>query len=184
MLELYTVPLSSPGQPAKVNPPLVTGGKVTSSYEFSADSSFIVYEAMQDAPARTDLYRVDVATPGVATKLNAALIADGNVGGFHFRPDGKGVGYMANQDNVAVYELYQVDFLTPGAVTKLNAPTTQTGTFSFRYSADNSEVVYVADQDSEAAELFRVDLAVPGVSKKVNGTLVAGGEVWDYALAQ
>jgi Tol biopolymer transport system component len=184
VLELYTVALNAPGQSVKVNPPLVAGGKVTSGYDFSPDSSFIVYAAEQDVAGRIDLYRVDVAAPGIASKLNAPLTMGGNVVGFHLTPDGKAVGYTANQEDVGVYEIYQADFMAPGAATKLSAPMAFNGVYSFRYSADGAEVIYVAAQSSAAAEIFRVDLAVPGTSAKVSGTLVAGGEVWDYGLVQ
>jgi hypothetical protein len=58
------------------------------------------------------------------------------------------------------------------------------GAYRVRYSADGSSVVYMADQDSEMSEIYRVDLSAPAISKKLNGTLVAGGEVWDFDLAQ
>jgi len=184
VLELFTTPLASPGQSAKVNPPLVAGGKVTSGYDFGPDSSYIVYAAQQDAPTRTDLYRVEFATLGVATKLNTSMVVGGNVVGFHVSPDGKAAGYIANQEDAATYEVYQADFLTPGAVTKLSAPMKATGAFSFRYASDGKQIVYVADQESDAAELFNVDLAAPGAAVKLNGTLTAGGEVFDYAVVQ
>ena len=44
--------------------------------------------------------------------------------------------------------------------------------------------VYLADQDSDVSELYRIDVAAPGASTKLNGALVAGGEVWDYELAK
>ena len=70
---------------------------------------------------RTDLYRVDVAAPGMATKINADLVADGNVVGFHIREDGTHVGYVANQDDAEVYELYETNLAAPGTATKLSA---------------------------------------------------------------
>jgi Tol biopolymer transport system component len=181
-MELYTVPLTSPGQSTKVNPPLVSGGKVTSGYDFGPDSSYIVYAAAQESATRIDLYRADIATLGSATKLNASLPAGGNVVGFHVSPDGAHVGYTANQDTAEVYEIYQATFATPGAVQKMSAPMKETGVFTFRYSADGGQIVYLADQESDAAEIFRVDVANLGVATKLNGSLVTGGEVWDYAF--
>ena len=68
--------------------------------------------------------------------------------------------------------------------TKLSAPQAFDGVFAFHYAASGSEVIYVAAQNSDVAEVYRVDLATPRVSTKASGTLVAGGEVWDYGLAQ
>ncbi|HEV7714526.1 MAG TPA: hypothetical protein VGO53_02955, partial [Steroidobacteraceae bacterium] len=183
-LELYTVALNAPGQSVKVNPPLVAGGKVMSNYEFGLDSSFIVYTARQDSATREDLYRVEVAAPGAATKLNAPLTTNGNVVVFELSPDGKKVGYMANQEDVGKHELYETDFTAPGAATKLSAPQAFDGVYAFHYAASGDEVVYVAAQNSDVAEIYRVDLATPAVSTKASGTLIVGGEVWDYALAE
>jgi len=181
-MELYTVPLTSPGLSTKVNPPLVSGGKVTSGYDFGSDSSYIVYAAAQDSATRIDLYRADIATLGSATKLNAELPAGGNVVGFHVSPDGAHVGYTANQDAAEVYEIYQATFATPGTIQKMSAPMKMTGVFTFRYSTDGGQIVYLADQDSDASEIYRVDVANLGVATKLNGALVTGGEVWDYAF--
>ena len=47
---------------------LATGGDVKAGYEFSADSSFLLYLADQEVDERVELFRVDLAAPGVATK--------------------------------------------------------------------------------------------------------------------
>ncbi len=44
-------------------------------------------------------------------------------------------------------------------------------------------MTYLADQDSDASEVYRVDVATPGASTRLSGALVAGGEVWDFTLA-
>jgi hypothetical protein len=182
-LELYTTALTAPGQSVKLNPPLVAGGEVTSGYDFGADSAFMVYAAKQEAPDRTDLYRVDIGSPGVAARLNAPLVAGGNVVGHRLRVSDTHVGYVANQDDANVYELYEVSLQAPGVATKLSAAMQGSGVFNFRYTEEDAGVVYLADQDSDSSELYRVDLAAPGSSTKLNGALVAGGEVWDYELA-
>lgn len=183
-LELYTVPFASPGQSVKMNPPLVSGGAVTAGYEFSPSGSYLVYAAKQEVSTRVDLFRVDVALPGVSQKINASLTSGGNVVSFRIRPDGEQVSYVANQENADKYELYAANFATPGAVTKLSAPQAAGGLFTFEYSGDGTQVTYLADQDSEESEIYRVDIASPGLSTQLNGTLVTGGEVWDFTLAQ
>jgi len=167
-----------------VNPPLVSGGKVTTGYEFSPDSTFMVYAANQESATRTDLYRADIATPGSATKLNASLVAGGNVVSFKFSPDGARVGYIANQEDAAVFDLYEVNLLTPGTAPKISTATKEAGLWFFEYSVDGKQVTYLSDQDGDASEVYRVELTAPGVSSKLSGALVAGGEVWDFALAE
>jgi Tol biopolymer transport system component len=183
-LELYTVAFGTPGQSVKMNPPLVSGGEVTPGYEFSPDSSYLVYAAKQEVAARVDLFRVDVALPGVSQKINAALTSGGNVTGFRIRPDGEQVSYIANQEDADTYELFAASFATPGVVTKLSSPQAGGGLFTFEYSGDGSQVTYLADQEGEESEIYRVDIASPGISSQLNGALVTGGEVWDFNLAK
>jgi Tol biopolymer transport system component len=183
-MELFTATFSAAGQSVKLNPPLVTDGAVTPGYEFGPDSSYLVYAAKQEVSTRVDLFRVDVALPGIAQKVNASLTSGGNVVSFRIRPDGEQLSYVANQENVDKYELYAANFATPGAVTKLSAPQGAGGLFTFEYSADGTQVTYLADQDTEESELYRVDVASPGLSTQLNGTLVTGGEVWDFTLAK
>jgi Tol biopolymer transport system component len=189
--ELFLVSLASPGAPQKLNPTLVEGGNVGASYDFSPDDSFIVYEAEQDVADRNELYRVDLATPGVATKLNAPIVAGGmwfgqewyhGVDIFHIRPDGQHVAYSANQDSSDVWELYDVDLATPGTATKLNPAMAGQGLWDFRYSADGGQIVYRAAQDSEFLDLFGLETATPGAASKLNGALATGWDVWDFAI--
>jgi len=182
VIELFTVTLAAPAQSVKLNPTLVAGGEVSASYDFSADSSYVVYGAGQEVADRNELYRVNIATPGVATKLNGSLASGGNVGLFDLRPDGSKIAYLAAQDNAQVWEIYEVDMTAPGVSTKVSAPMNAAGAFWFEYTEDFSHMVYLADQDSDAAELFDVSLAQPRTSLKLNSALVAGGEVWEYEV--
>lgn len=56
-----------------------------------------------------------------ATKLNAPLVTDGNVGLVRISPDNRTVVYRADQDTNNKTELYSVP-IGGGTVTKLNAP--------------------------------------------------------------
>jgi Tol biopolymer transport system component len=193
--ELFLVSLASPGTSQKLNPTLVEGGNVGASYDFSPDDSFVVYEAEQEVADRNELYRVDLAAPGVATKLNAPIVAAGTFYGegadqewyhgvdmFHIRPDGQHVAYSANQDSSNVWELYDVDLASPGTATKLNPAMAGEGLWDFRYSADGARIVYMAAQHNEFYDLFGLEPGTPGVASKLNGTLATGGDVWDFAI--
>lgn len=90
------------------------------------------------------------------------------------------VVYLADQDDDGVFELY---LASSGA--KLNGPLTAGGNVtSFTLTPDKSSVVYRADQTTdEVFELYRVNVATPGVSQKLNGTLIPpGGDVMSFSI--
>ncbi len=180
--ELFTVALASPGTSTKLSPALVPGGNVHAGYQFSADSSFMLYLADQQVDERIELFRVDIAAPGVTTKMNGTLVTDGDVWDFKFRPDGTHAAYIATQDDFTVYELYEVAFATPAASTKLSAPMTGGGLWQFEYSDDSASATYSAEQDSTAPELYRVGVASPGSATKLNSPIAAGGGVWAFIV--
>ena len=78
--ELYSVALSAPGASTKLSPALVAGGNVHAGYQFSADSSFVLYLADQQVDERIELFRVDIAAPAVATKMNGSLVPTATCG--------------------------------------------------------------------------------------------------------
>jgi WD40 repeat protein len=180
--ELFTVEVSSPGAATKLSPALVSGGDVKAAYQFSADSTFMLYLADQEVDERVELFRVDIAAPGVATKMSDALVADGDVWDFKFRPDGTHAAYIATQDDFTVYELYEVAFATPTASTKLSAPMAGAGLWQFEYADDSASATYSAEQDSTAPELYRVGVATPGTATKLNGPIATGGGVWAFIV--
>ena len=171
--ELFTVALASPGASTKLSPALVSGGNVHAGYQFSADSSFMLYLADQQVDERIELFRVDIAAPGVTTKMNGTLVTDGDVWDFKFRPDGTHAAYIATQDDFTVYELYEVAFATPAASTKLSAPMTGGGLWQFEYAEDSASATYSAEQDSTEPELYRVGVASPGSATKLNSPIAS-----------
>jgi hypothetical protein len=182
VVELFTVALNAPAVSTKINPPLVAGGRVTTLYEFGPQSDFIVYVAEQDTAGRPELYRAELSMPGVATKLSAPMASGGGVVGFDLRPDGARISYSANQETAGVYELYEVDFASAGVATKLSAPMSASGVMWFEYTHAGDRMIYTADQESAAAELYRVEIAAPTIAAKMNGALVTGGEVSDFMI--
>ena len=180
--ELFTVALTAPGQSTKLSPTLVSGGNVHAGFQFAADSSFLLYLADQEVDERIELFRVDIAAPGVTTKMNDSLVTDGDVWDFKFRPDGTHAAYIATQDDFSIYELYEVAFATPAASTKLSAPMTGGGLWQFEYADDSESATYSAEQDSTAPELYRVGVASPGTATKLNSPIAAGGGVWAFIV--
>jgi Tol biopolymer transport system component len=107
-------------------------------YKFSPDGATIVYIADQDVNMAHDLYAVDVTDPGVSTKLNPPLVADGDLCTFDFSPDS-----------------------TKGVSVKINGTLPAGGDVSvFAINPDGLQLTYAADQDTEGvADLYNVDLS-------------------------
>lgn len=192
---LYRVPFATPGRSTKLN------GSVTDRFidrfAIRPDSSGVVYEANTDSPRNardgTELYLVPFATPGVSTKLNGPLVTGGSVQtlfaqSFAIAPDNSSIVYIADETANGVIDLYRVPFSTPGVSTKLNGPLVAGGfvspsTGDFGITPDSSSVLYIASQTSAGvSELYRVLFATPGVSSKLNGPLVAGGQVENFIV--
>jgi Tol biopolymer transport system component len=184
-LELYLVELAVPGVSMKANPPLVADGDVQAeTFRFGPDSDFIMYRADQDVDGDNELYRVELATPGVSVKINEQLPPDGDVSFFRINPDGLQLIYAADQDTEGVAELYNVDLSTPGVATKLNPERNGTEILQIELNETGTEAFYLADQDTPSkGELYRVDLASAGVATTINGALPTNGSLFDFAVS-
>jgi Tol biopolymer transport system component len=190
VIELFLVELAMPGVSTRLNSPLVAGGRVT-NYEFSPGGDFIVYRADQNTDDAYELYRVDISAPAVSTKINAPLVAGGSVAlpvivgrpSFAISEDGLRVVYVADQELDQQFSLYSVELAAPGSASRLNPPVTGRGVDQFEFSEDGTAVVYQALQTSGTPRLFRADILAPGTSTALNGTIVPGGSVSDFATS-
>ncbi|BCA53263.1 hypothetical protein W02_04030 [Nitrospira sp. KM1] len=179
MFELYLV-----GSLIKLNPPLPTGQSVV-DFAITPDRSAVVYRANQDTADAIELYRVEFAQPGVSKKLNPMLPLGGDVNAFQIAADSSSVIYVADQAADEVHELYRVSFAAPGISTKLNGPLAPGGNvfFGFSITPDNASVVYSAAQDTaNTVELYRVFLATPELSTKLNGLLPTDADVSSLSI--
>ena len=171
--------LVQPNGPVRLNPSLVAGGDV---YDFalSPDGKFVIYVADQDIDTRYELYRINLDAPGVAIKLNPALSANRDVMDFALSPDGAKVVYRSDSAIENIFELYLVDLANPGTSVKFSGALTPAGSVlsGYKFSPDGARVAYRADQDVlDRTELYSVPIASPGVSVKLNATLVQEGDV-------
>lgn len=179
--ELYRVSFTAPGISARLNGPLAPGGNVFFGFAITPDDAAVVYPAAEESPAAVELYRVPFATPGLSTKLNATLPSDADVSLVSIIPNNSGVVYTVSQyvptspGSQFVYltsELYVVAFSAPGISTKLSAPLVPFAIsyiLSFQVTPDSSSVVYAtADNNGDRRQLFRVQLANPGTTIKLN----------------
>ena len=178
--ELYLADTGAPGVATRLNSALVAGGNVT-DFVVSADNSQVLYRADQDTDDVFELYLVAIAAPGSSTRINGLLVNGGDVGAeFMFSPDATQVVYKADEDVNGVYELFLVNIASPGFAANLSGPMAGGGNVlgTFQFTPDGSRVVYLADEVTNGVnELFMVDISVPGVSTRVNGPLVGGGDV-------
>jgi hypothetical protein len=176
VLELYSVP-DSGGAATKLNGPMVAGGNITNAF---IGNTRVAYLADQDVNDVFEVYSV-APTGGGATKLNPALVANGDVAQISI-PDvaEQTVFYRADQDTDEVFELYSVP-ATGGASTKLNPTLALNGDVT-NYASTSAgslpaRALYFADQDTDAVvELYGVPVP-SGAATKINGPLVAGGNL-------
>ncbi|MEM6455285.1 MAG: hypothetical protein AAF772_09355 [Acidobacteriota bacterium] len=234
--ELYAAPLAG-GPSVKLNDPLPSGGRLrtgSDEYQITPDSTRVVYLGEQITDNVIELFSVPI-TGGVATRLNADLPGNADVGEFLLTLDGTRVIYRAEQETDNVFELYSVPVtggtpvklsppLPPGgdvlrfdvsptgdrvafngdietngirdlfsapvdggaAAVKLNGSLAGSGILGsddFAFTPDGQWVVYRTDQDTDGSnELYWVR-ATGGISTKVNGPLVDGGDVRTFWMA-
>jgi Tol biopolymer transport system component len=124
VFELYRVDVTTPGTSEKINGALTAGGDIptanrTPAFRISPDSSTVTYIADQDTDNRSELYAVDLATPGTSQKLNPPVQSFG-IAQIDMTVDGSQVVYHALQDSATVPELYRVALASPGTSTKIN----------------------------------------------------------------
>jgi Tol biopolymer transport system component len=200
-LELFSVPVDGSQAPVRLNGPfmVVNGGIHTIAlYDerivaISPDSSRVAFVASMDvSAAQADVYSAPLDGSAPAIKLNPTLglIGDKSVSiTAHVRisADSARVVYQADQDTGDVMELYSAPMDGSGPAVKLNGTLVAAGdvvTDAFAISSDSTRVVYLADQDTDLVnELYSSLLDGSGGMVKLNGSLVAGGEVFrEFAI--
>jgi hypothetical protein len=145
-----------------------------------------VYRADQDEDNLRELYRVDIATPGISEKIISPLpeyspCVTGDVFSFIIRDDDQEIAYRADQETNEIIELYEVDVDNPGVSTKVNPAIAGNDVFPFQYSAEGSRFLYVADEGAAGGtELYLVETASLGTSTRISSALVNGGDVIDF----
>lgn len=116
--------------------------------KISPDNKYVVYRANQDDPSANELYSVRI-TGGVPVRLNADLVAGGNVNvDFKISADSKWVIYRADQDVEDSFKLYSVP-ITGGTPEQLSVDPLSNnyeGVSDFLISADSQRVVYRSNE--------------------------------------
>lgn len=170
----------------RLSAPLATDVDVEAGFVVSADGGHVLYRTTDTDVGVTELWQVAVANPGVARKVNGALVAGGNVSRvFALSADGGRAAYVADQDTDGLDEAYAVDLTTatPGPSVKLNPPTTD-AVWDLRLSRDGGRVVYRAYEGlTGRTQLNLVEVAAPGTATPITYADGAEGQVESYQLS-
>ncbi len=164
--DLFGVPIDG-GSPVRLGESVILQDHLLQpDLGFSSDSSRLVYRS-RSSDGKTELYSAAIATADTV-KLNSTLVAGGNVTEYTISDDGRKVVYRADQDQDNVFELYAVP-ATGGRPEKLNGPLVPGGSvsaneepdyepyapsFGFAITADNTHVVYLADEGVRQLGLY------------------------------
>ena len=154
------------------------------SFALTPDATAVVYIADQDQDDVFELYRVNLASPGVSTKLNGSLVVGGDVVEFAVTPDNTAIVYRADQTLDDVFELFRTVF-AGGGNSKLNPPYgVAQDVDAFVVLPNSTGVIYRADQNTDGvSELYRVLFATaPVTDRLVNPPLVVGQNVEVFAV--
>src|SRR5262249_7108490 len=92
-IDLYSAPLDGSASAARVHPPLVSGGDVT-SFLVSPDGSFVLLLADGLVDERFELFRAPSDGSGGAFRLNAPLAPGEDVGRYLLSADGAWMLYF------------------------------------------------------------------------------------------
>jgi Tol biopolymer transport system component len=195
-VELFLVPSDGSAQPVALHPGAAPGDDV--DFTLSSDGDWVVYSRLEST--HEELFRVPLDGHLPPARLHAPYAGGQNLGGdatsstpylWTISPDSTRVVYISDQDTEAVTELYSAPIDASQAPVKLNGTFTAQSDIAvldssndppFLVSPDSARVVYRADQEVDGRfELYSVALA-GGPALKLNGTLVAGGDVGHFAI--
>lgn len=197
VFELYSVPTDGSTVPVKLNGALVTGGDVQTAaqggdFRISSDGTRVVYRADQQVDERYEIYSVPLDASAAPVKLNGSMIAGGDVDSssytsFRISPDSTRVVYRADQEIDHRYELYSVPIDAIAGPVKLNDPIPVGGSvvaYLYEVSSDNARAVFgIYPGGTGAIEIFSSPIDSGASSEKLNGPLVAGGQVYAFQLS-
>jgi hypothetical protein len=155
----------------------------------SSSGATIVYRRADiTAPATTDLWFVQSASPGPGTQITlpsgAALVADSNGNDqYQVSPDGQWIAVVAASGGV--YTLYLVGASNP---TQLNtaSPTSTLYVDLPRFSVDSKNIYFLATAAANRANrsLYTVAVSAPAVSAQISAANVAPtDDVLDYFVS-
>ncbi len=186
LVELYSAQIGGGAVPIKLSDPQEpVAGKV----EITADGGRVVYMAGEEY--FPELYSVPITGGSPPVELNPPLVSGGRIVTFKLSPDGALVAYSADQEVDERFELFLVPSDGSAPAVKLNAPLVAGGDADIctsdvvphpSFTPDGLRFLYRADQtQDEVFELYSVPVDLSSPPVKLNGPLVAGGDVSYFA---
>jgi Tol biopolymer transport system component len=179
--DLLSVPIVGGVAPVRLSDVPVAGGNVQADLVLTPDGKAVVYRADTLADETFELFAVPVEGGVLPTRLSAPLAAGGDVqADVRLTPDGAHVIYVADGDTDEVFELYVADVDGAAPAARLPIPLVVGGDVQrgFELAAGGTQVVYRADAlEDERYELFAIPVDGSAPPRRLNGPLVAGGDV-------
>lgn len=205
--EIVRVEVANPANKVRMNPPLVKVTLPTTPdpterweeiprFDLSPDGTRLLYvkqdpDLMGPTITGRELYVIDVATPGVATKINGTPTTGTggliNSSGIHFQPLGASqVVYPSTEGGSTTIDLWLVDYVALTAPVKLSGTGVNTsgGVTSFRISPDQTRVVFEANHaHQEKTDIFTAEVANPGVETQLSNRRAGGTLPVNYLIS-
>ena len=179
--ELYLTEFASPGTAVKLSARL-TGQYSVWLIGTSPDDAKVFYanSSRQTGKVR-DLYVMDLATPGQATRLTEGFGGSITSSWVELSPDGRYIAF-AGEETGLDEGVYVIDTTSQNAPVRISPQHTNKKPYPrqywLRWSPDSSQVVYLAYDDvTGVTELFLSNVANPGVSERLNAPLPPGAWV-------
>ncbi|HEX6884911.1 MAG TPA: hypothetical protein VF530_16160 [Planctomycetota bacterium] len=170
--DLVLVPIDA-SEPPRV---LSGAGWTVERFWQGADAEHVLFLARTVSGGPQELFGVSLVTLQPPQRLSGALVPGGTVHDVVLAEAGDTVVYRAYQDTV---ELYRVPLDGSAPAVKLPIPLVAGGYVrACALVPDGSRAVYVADaEEVERHELFSIATDGTEAPRKLNGPLVAGGDV-------
>lgn len=186
---LLVVELANP-QVVKFAHPAPSAGMYLDSFEFTADSSAIVYSGEMRSDGDDELFITNLSSLGTATVLNHNIGTGDVANNWALSSDGKFVVYTAYDSNTNRRGLHRVQLANPTVATDLlgsvpgSGYDVSSGSRNIKLTSDDKRVVFYGDLTTAGVtELYYVDLASPGTHVALSGSLPVYADVSDVVLS-
>jgi len=182
VLEVYAVPIAGPASAVvKMSPALVAGERGLLVSASTAGGR--VLSTVCTSTVCSGIWSSPVDGSGAPQRITDAMAADRTISTSFVTPDGERLVYLCDRFNLGHPDLWTVPVDGSAAPVKLNPALDPGGeVHGFLVAPDSSRVVYSADElVAGRVELFTVPALGPsGAVQKLNGALVAGGNVQSF----
>lgn len=179
--ELYRVPADRSTWPMRVS----TSRRGAEDFRFDPSGTRVLFRADRDLGGIYELFEapLDGSAPPRQVNLDPVPLGDVELLGLQpYTPDGRSILYVADQDERNAHDLYVSRDGGPPLRLNVHRPQRSVQT-DFAITPDGLQVVYRADQDAnERYELYAVPLDGTKAPRRINGPLVAGGDVTRFAV--